>query len=942
MRAKRIVSILLCFIFAVGMQFGAAVNGAEESDEQNILKLMENLEIVKPGFSVDLDKNVTRGEAVKYIVNTLIRSGAYMKGKTPYADVLATDDISSYINFAAGLGIISEAYNFHPDDTAKFEEVIKMITCGLGFDVVAQDNGGYPVGYTLAARTAKIESVKGMQIGDDVSYRQLFRLLKDTLTAKRCEKTYGAEEKWTITNNSLLTSVYDAEILKNAQVLSVDENKHTVTVKGNESLTLDLPANYQNEDMTDIFADIWYDKGEEKLLYFDILRSYQIRYDYISAVNGSEDAETEWYAGAVKSIHLYSDNKKYNIHTQDFKIRHNGIEDSKKSVKLVDTFARIVLKDGAVSAIESYDLTEGGFLTAITQTRVSFDQALFTECYIDRMDSTDSVRAILDGKRVDWVSLPKKCMIDYFQSDDMILIVASTYRVTGNLDAVRDGVLIISGERYNLNNQFGRVYYSVDNGVNYKVESDDLETMYNTEITAYLDMYGRVRYVSGVKNDRTLIGMVTHVERTAFGASSINIYADHNGTAGVKKFDVKLSKQSDVKEEDLLNLNNINDAVFKFGIRGKEIRYIENIDWLECNPAKKDEIKADVYGQIVKIYGEDRILEAKNDPHIFLSGYAFGRDAGLGRLTFQTFAPEDGAPAEMITNVNNTKFIMARDTLGSINPAIISWNDFKGCWPDRVFFKAGFTKDNKERTSPDIIYILSNPRYVYKTWDTFGVITEIENLPDDKYMLEVLEPDPKRTKYIVNGDEIIGEQDGKKPEKGDFVWLNVYGYYERVNYNALGEIISDEEAAELEESGDYVKKEETYQASGYARVSKTIDVINEVGPYDNENCVTYVDNIYSIEGSLMMYRDEEKGMLLPIRTKTVIRNQPYIVEGKNKYLMFDYEDFVDQRFETKSYDSLNTIKKSGFSDKLYIFSTGQGRYAKFVLRMPQDYERPGK
>lgn len=941
MRARRITAILLCFILAVGIRFGATVRAAEQSETQNVIKLMENLKIVKPGFSVDLDKKVTRGEAVKYIVNILIRNGSSMKGKTPYADVLESDDISSYVNFAAGMGIISEAYNFHPEDIAKYEEVIKMITCGLGFDVVAQDNGGYPGGYILAARMAEIDSVKEMQIGDDVTYRQLFTFLKDTLTAKRFEKTYGTKEKWTITDNTLLSSVYETEILKNAQVLSVDEKKHTVTVKGKEVLTLDLPENYWNEDMVDIFADVWYEKGEKTLLYFDVLRSYEIKYDYIFAVNGSEEEDTGWYPGAVKSVNLYSDNKKYTVNTQDFKIRHNGIEDSNKAVKLLDTFARVVLKDGTIVALETYDLTEGGFFTTASPSRISFRQALYDECYIDFVDTTDSVRVILDGKRVDWKNLPRDSMIDYFQSEDMILIVASTHRKKGNFEAIRDNELVIAGERYNMQNQFGRVFYSYDNGVTYVVEDDKLEAMLNTEITAYLDMYGRVRYVSGIEGKGSIIAMITKMDKGPFGVSSVYLYGNHNGTSGMKKYDLKLSKRSEVKEEDLLNLNDVEDAVFKFEIRGKEIREIENIDWLKADPAQKIKLNSTVHNTNVKLYGEDRYNEVKSDPYIFLGGHSFGRDGGLGRITLQTLG-ENGEQFERITTVKNPTFIAAYDTLGNINPSMVSWNDFKGCWTDRTFFKAGFSKDNVERIAPDVIYILSNPRFLYRNWDTFGVVTEIESLPDDKYMIELMVPEPKREKYLVNGDELIGEQDGKIPKKGDFIWMYAFGYYEKVNYNAMGEIISDEEAEVLEEAGDYVKKEETYQASGYGKVKQVLDLINDVGAFDNDNVIKYVDNIYSIEGSMMMYRDEANGgAILPIKTKTVIRNQPYIVEGKNRYLMFDYEDFIDQRWETKSYDSLHTIKKSGYSDKLFIFSTGQGRYAKLVLRMPQDYERPG-
>lgn len=940
MRARRITAILLCFILAVGIRFGATVRAAEQSETQNVIKLMENLKIVKPGFSVDLDKKVTRGEAVKYIVNILIRNGSSMKGKTPYADVLESDDISSYVNFAAGMGIISEAYNFHPEDIAKYEEVIKMITCGLGFDVVAQDNGGYPGGYILAARMAEIDSVKEMQIGDDVTYRQLFTFLKDTLTAKRFEKTYGTKEKWTITDNTLLSSVYETEILKNAQVLSVDEKKHTVTVKGKEVLTLDLPENYWNEDMVDIFADVWYEKGEKTLLYFDILRSYEIRYDYIYAVNGEKTEAEEWYPGAVKNVNLYSDNKRYTVSAQDFKMRHNGVEDSSKAVKLKDTFARIVLKDGAIITIESYDLTEGGFMTAVSPSRISFKQALYDDCYIDFVDSTENVRAIVDGKRTDWVSLPRNSIIDYFQSEDLILVVASTHKAIGTFESIKDNEMVIAGERYNMQNQYGNVYFSIDNGVKYEAERDKLEALLNTEITAYLDMYGRVRYVSGVENDRSIIAMITKMDKGPFGVTSVYLYGNHNGTSGVKKYDLKLSKRSEVTAEDLLNVKDVNNAVFKFEICGNEIREIENINWLECNPDAKKRMDSNVNNDLIKLYGEERIDKAKRDPYVFLSGKTYGRDGGLGRMGFQIL-DQNGAAKDLITNVKDPTFIVAYDTLGNVNPSMSTWNDFRGCWIDRTFFKAGFTKDNEERLEPDVVYILSNPRYLYRNWDTFGVVTEIESLPDDKYMIELMVPEPKREKYLVNKDELIGEQDGKIPQVGDFVWLYAFGYYEKVNYNAMGEIISDEEAEKLEEAGDFVKKEETYQASGYGKVKQVIDIINEVGSFDNENCITYVDNIYSILGTVMFYKDDA-GNLLPIKTRTNNRNQPYIVERKNRYLMFEYEDFINHRWETKSYDSLHTIKKTGYSDKLYIFSTGQGRYAKLVLRMPQDYERPGK
>ena len=112
-----------------------------------------------------LGDNLTRAEAVKMICVT-----GNLKPKTSFGVEKVFPDVPqnhwayNYIYTAKDNGIIvgDEKGCFNPEDKITNEELIKMIICLLGYDVVAELTGAYPLGYTSQA--AQLGITEDMQL----------------------------------------------------------------------------------------------------------------------------------------------------------------------------------------------------------------------------------------------------------------------------------------------------------------------------------------------------------------------------------------------------------------------------------------------------------------------------------------------------------------------------------------------------------------------------------------------------------------------------------------------------------------------------------------------------------------------------------------------------------------------------------------------------------
>lgn len=96
---------------------------------------------------------VTRAEMAKLIVAMQGRIDSVAgKAVTKFSDVPATHWASGYIAAATGTAIDGRPDGtFGPEEEVMYEDAIKMIMATLGYTVVANANGGYPMGYVSAA-----------------------------------------------------------------------------------------------------------------------------------------------------------------------------------------------------------------------------------------------------------------------------------------------------------------------------------------------------------------------------------------------------------------------------------------------------------------------------------------------------------------------------------------------------------------------------------------------------------------------------------------------------------------------------------------------------------------------------------------------------------------------------------------------------------------------
>lgn len=155
---KKIISCMLIFVMLL-----SAVVFAAPSEEQ--LKDLKDLKIMvgDDDGNMRLDDTITRAEAAKMICviyGLTVDSFADNVEPSAFADVPDTHWAKNYINCVKGLMIVEgdENGNFNPEATITNEEIIKMLVVTLGYSPMADQTGGYPMGYTRTAQKIGLTS----------------------------------------------------------------------------------------------------------------------------------------------------------------------------------------------------------------------------------------------------------------------------------------------------------------------------------------------------------------------------------------------------------------------------------------------------------------------------------------------------------------------------------------------------------------------------------------------------------------------------------------------------------------------------------------------------------------------------------------------------------------------------------------------------------------
>lgn len=169
---KKILSLILSLtilLSSFSFTFAFAADVYEKpSNYDEMAGIITALNIADANF-VNLNRNITRGEFTKLVVNA---SGLaeYVTANVlvpPFSDVAVDNEYAAYIEFAKSkrLAFGYSDGTFKPDESITLTEAIVYLTRLLGYQSVAEANGGYPGGYQTLAYT--IDLMKSIKVSLD-------------------------------------------------------------------------------------------------------------------------------------------------------------------------------------------------------------------------------------------------------------------------------------------------------------------------------------------------------------------------------------------------------------------------------------------------------------------------------------------------------------------------------------------------------------------------------------------------------------------------------------------------------------------------------------------------------------------------------------------------------------------------------------------------------
>lgn len=209
--AVMMMLLLLCQPGVFASDESISADSGELSMEMSLLEYIGIITPFEDG-AYHLDHVVSRADMavmiMKLIMKDTITSSA--TGKI-FTDVPKDYWAADYIETLHATGYISGDGNsaFDPEGAALYQHAMKILVTTLGYQPLAENAGGYPVGYmAVAARLGLNRNVRSAA-DSKLTYSDMYNMLYHTLTAKRLVQTsYGERPEAEESDRTILESSY--------------------------------------------------------------------------------------------------------------------------------------------------------------------------------------------------------------------------------------------------------------------------------------------------------------------------------------------------------------------------------------------------------------------------------------------------------------------------------------------------------------------------------------------------------------------------------------------------------------------------------------------------------------------------------------------------------------------------------------------------------------
>lgn len=490
-----------------------------------------------------LDDNIKRSEVAKMAVHALgledLADSA--KGESKFPDVSVNHWANGYINIATSQGLIEgdDNGNFRPNDSITYAEAMAIFVRALGYEVMAEDKGGFPNGYiVVAGNNGMTKNVQGSS-NVAITRGNVAYLTSNSLDVKLMERVgYGENASYEVTDKTLLKDKLKVTRLE-GQVTAIP----TTSLEGESNL----------------------DKGEIKIgdtIYetaynMNNLFGHNVEY-YVRENKAGEDEVILAIAKKEKnaSVKIQADLFEQITTKNDKKaIEYYEKEDATKStISAIEDNAKLIY-NGKAATLNDENLNmkgKSGNITMLDTDRNGIYDVIFvTDLFNIVVDEVTSSGKIIDKYGAPTIKLDEDENISYRILRGLQEIKVSELKEFDVLSVAKskDGELfdiVVSNEKVS-----GKITGTDEDGVyiagkHYKVAKNHEEVLkIGTEGTFYLDIEGKI---AAVDNSVTASDNYGYL---------IRAYASEETETATFRIFTKEGKDQTFKSNEKIRFNNL-------------------------------------------------------------------------------------------------------------------------------------------------------------------------------------------------------------------------------------------------------------------------------------------------------------------------------------------------------------------------------------------------
>lgn len=564
---KRCLSVLLCVCCLVGMlTLPGGTLTAEAANDNNYeeqLTLLNALHIVDiPPTEFKESGAVTREEI-------LTSAFALLKVET---------DAENVLEYAAKFGMISSASTEEYGLTSRvtYNQAFKILSVAMGFEIVAQEKGGYPNGYATAATMAGIRDGIGGSGEENLTQGDYVQMMYHALFGSMMESNYSTgEPSYKVKETPIITDIFhvyrvDGIVKKNrvTGLYSIDGLEEDRVVIGDTAyevgntdaadlLGYSVIAYVQDDQTSKADEILCMVKDENRDLQIDASEFLSVSDDFRELRYQPKDGNEKTVpitagASVIYNNKLYPDYQKTDFQIRDGYIRliDNG-NDGSYDVVMIYSYETVVVDSISVSLRRVKNLY--GDITK------SLERELTYLVLDERVDDYELDIRLSDGTAMEFSELQRMDVLSVLHSKsgvgkERIEVTVSRESVFDTLDSSGSSCLMIGGLDYDYVEEFG-IYM--------QGTSSNKALTYGTEYNFILTASGKVAAAfedANVVPEEEYVFLKNVVQSSAFRYKMLYMDADaewHEAMLATKLFYNDVKERAETVADKMDGLNRI-------------------------------------------------------------------------------------------------------------------------------------------------------------------------------------------------------------------------------------------------------------------------------------------------------------------------------------------------------------------------------------------------